>query len=115
MRQRAILHLEDDPSLANIVKLSFGNFGFEGEILNVALVEDAIKLLKEREQKGLSIDLIISDMQLPDGQALVFLQHIKAQAITIKHPSLLWGCHAQEQRLLSRYSQAIHWPLAPAS
>ena len=38
MKQRAILHIEDDPSLANVVKLAFESFGFNGEMLHVTLV-----------------------------------------------------------------------------
>lgn len=104
MRERAILHLEDDPSLANIVKLSFENFGFEGEILNVALVEDAIKLLKEREKKGLSIDLIISNMQLPDGQALVFLKHIKASSSWQKTPVIVLSGDCSQDTISEAYA-----------
>ena len=89
MKQRAILHIEDDPSLANVVKLSFESFGFKGEMLHVTLVEDALNLLKEREQKGLPIDLIISDMQLPDGQGFDLLQHIKASSTWQKTPVII--------------------------
>jgi CheY-like chemotaxis protein len=98
------LHLEDDPSLANIVKLSFESFGFEGEILNVTLVEDAIKLLKEREKKGLSIDLIISDMQLPDGQALVFLKHIKASSSWQKTPVIVLSGDCSQDTISEAYA-----------
>ena len=104
MRQRAILHLEDDPSLANIVKLSFENFGFEGEILNVTLVGDALKLLKEKEKKGLSIDLIISDMQLPDGQALDFLQHIKASSSWQKTPVIVLSGDCSQDTISEAYA-----------
>lgn len=89
MKQRAILHIEDDPSLANVVKLAFESFGFNGEMLHVTLVEDAFNLLKEREQKGLPIDLIISDMQLPDGQGVDLLQHIKGNFTWQKTPVII--------------------------
>lgn len=89
MNQRYILHIEDDPSLANVVKLSFESFGFEGKMINAASVVDALNLLKEREQKGLPIDLIISDMQLPDGQGFDLLQHIKASSTWQKTPVII--------------------------
>lgn len=89
MRQRAILHIEDNPSLANVVKLSFESFGFEGEMLHAALVQDALDLLKERELKGLSLDLIISDMELPDGQGVDVLQYIKSNPAWHKTPVVI--------------------------
>jgi CheY-like chemotaxis protein len=89
MSQQAILHIEDDPSLANVVKLSFESFGFKGEILHATSVEEACCLLAERESKKLPVDLIISDMQLPDGKGLDLLQCIKASPTWHKTPVII--------------------------
>jgi hypothetical protein len=37
----SILHVEDDPSLAKLVKTAFEGFGFSGEILSVGTVQEA--------------------------------------------------------------------------
>jgi CheY-like chemotaxis protein len=72
-----ILHVEDDPLLANLVKAAFTRFGFSGEMIRAGSVTEMAGLLKEREQTRESVSLIISDMQLPDGTGLDVIREVK--------------------------------------
>ena len=87
--RKTVLHIEDDPCLANLVKLTFENFGFTGEFLQATGVEEAFNLLAERKQKKRSVDLILSDMHLPDGRGLDLLRNIKACPSWSKIPVII--------------------------
>jgi len=73
-----ILHVEDDPALARLVELVFGSFNFRGEIVRAGLVAEAITLLAEREARKAPLDLILVDMELPDGTGLNVLREVRA-------------------------------------
>ena len=87
--QKTILHIEDETSLANLVKSSFEYFGFNGEILHVTSVEKALTVLAERERLKSPVDLILSDMHLPDGKGLDLLQYIKSSPRWLKTPVII--------------------------
>lgn len=72
-----ILHVEDDPGLAEVVPLLFEDFGFHGQLINAATVVEAEKVLDDRASDGGSIDLIISDMNLPDGSGLDVVRFVR--------------------------------------
>jgi CheY-like chemotaxis protein len=73
-----ILHVEDDPALAKLVRIAFEGFGFHGDMLAADRVENAIALLAERARNRQPIDLILSDMQLPDGTGLDVVRQVRA-------------------------------------
>lgn len=77
-KARTILHVEDDPVLAQLVRMVFENLGFRGEILLASLVAEAVALLAKREHRKGPLDLILVDMQLPDGTGLEVLRHVRA-------------------------------------
>ncbi len=104
MANKVILHIEDDASLANLVELTFKSFGFVGEILHVTLVEDAITLLSERELKKLPVNLILSDMHLPDGQGLDFLKHLKSSPIWSKTPVIILSGDNSQEKISEAYA-----------
>jgi CheY-like chemotaxis protein len=72
-----VLHVEDDPLLAHLVKASFQRFGFTGDIITTASVRDAVRQLRDRSTNGKPVNLIISDMQLPDGTGLDLIREVK--------------------------------------
>jgi CheY-like chemotaxis protein len=76
--ERTILHVEDDPALAHLVRVVFESLGFRGDILRASLVAEAVALLTEREPKKAPLDLVLVDMQLPDGTGLEVLRQVKA-------------------------------------
>ena len=73
-----ILHIEDDPILANLVRIAFKSFGFHGTMLAAERVDRALALLEERARHRQPLDLILSDMQLPDGTGLDVVQAVRA-------------------------------------
>jgi CheY-like chemotaxis protein len=73
----SILHVEDDPDLAWIVRMAFEDFGFAGAMITAESVREASKILNEREHKQQTLSLIISDIQLPDGSGLDLVRTLK--------------------------------------
>jgi CheY-like chemotaxis protein len=68
-----ILLVEDDLDLAKTVELAFSAFGFHGQMRHAETVARADALL---EQERL-IDLVLSDMHLPDGTGLDVLRYVR--------------------------------------
>jgi CheY-like chemotaxis protein len=102
--QKTILHIEDEISLANLVKTTFEHFGFKGEILHVTSVEKALNLLAERERMKSPVDLILSDMHLPDGRGLDLLQHIKSNPTWLKTPVIILSGECSQNIINEAYA-----------
>jgi CheY-like chemotaxis protein len=75
--QPTILHVEDDVGLATIVQVSFAAFGFRGTVLKAATVHAAQQILDDAATSGDPIDLVISDMSLPDGTGLDLVRIVR--------------------------------------
>ena len=104
MVQKTVLHLEDDPCLADLVKLTFESFGFSGEFLQATRVEEAVNLLKERRLKKSPVDLILSDMHLPDGRGLDLLQSIKSSPTWSKTPVIILSSDKSPELVSEAYA-----------
>jgi len=76
-KELTILHVEDDPDLAFIVRRAFEDFGFIGTAIIAESVREAFDLLNERERKQQPLSLIISDIRLPDGNGLDLIREVK--------------------------------------
>jgi chemotaxis family two-component system response regulator Rcp1 len=72
-----ILHVEDDPLLTHLVRTAFLRFGFRGDMINAGSVAEAMQLLGERAKTNRPVNLIILDMQLPDGNGLDLIRETK--------------------------------------
>lgn len=73
-----ILHVEDDPLLADTVKDAFEAFGFRGRYLVAETIRDALKIVEDGASDGGLPDLVISDMSLPDGTGLDLLRSVRS-------------------------------------
>ena len=76
-KELSILHVEDDPGLAWIVRTVFEDLGFSGTMITAESIRRASDLLNERERKQQPLGLIISDMRLPDGSGLDLIREVK--------------------------------------
>ena len=76
-KEFTILHVEDDPILAKLVRTAFQKFGFQGNMLSAGRVVEALNLLAERERNREPVNLILVDMQLPDGTGLDVIREVK--------------------------------------
>jgi len=73
-----VLHVEDDPFLADLVRLSLRSLGLGEDLLWVSTVSEATELIGRRKAQSLPLDLILVDMQLPDGTGLDVLRLVRS-------------------------------------
>jgi len=73
-----ILHVEDDPTLVELVKATFTGFGFHGRMVSAGGVKEAIELLDTFARHREAVHLILVDMQLRDGIGLEVIREVKS-------------------------------------
>ncbi|HEX7796234.1 MAG TPA: response regulator, partial [Vicinamibacterales bacterium] len=71
-----VLHVEDDELLAEAVRAAFEAFGFRGTYLAAHSVQEAKLLLTT--PAGPTVNLILSDMNLPDGTGLDVVRTVRS-------------------------------------
>jgi CheY-like chemotaxis protein len=99
-----ILHVEDQPILAQMVRVALESLGFGGEILQASLVSEALNLLRERASKKAPFDLILVDMQLPDGLGLEVLQEVKASPTWRRTPVIVLSSETDPRLINEAYA-----------
>jgi CheY-like chemotaxis protein len=112
-----ILHVEDDPYLAQIVKTAFIHFGFHGDMMNARSLTAAVSLLNDRARDKEPVSLIISDMQLPDGTGLDVIREVKTHPIWRATPIIVLSHDIREGVINDAYALGAnsYMPKTPAS
>ena len=109
-----ILHVEDDAALSEIVQLSFEGFGFRGTFLTAETVADAESILGDVARNGGFIDLIISDMNLPDGSGLEVVRDVRKHPAWEKTPILILSGDADPKKVGRAYALGANAYIAKA-
>ena len=99
-----ILHLEDDSGLAGLVRLGFKHLGFTGEIIQAATVRDALSAIRERRSRGEPLDLILVDMNLPDGTGLEVIRRVKTNPAWSTIPVLVLSSEVSPDTVKEAYA-----------
>jgi len=99
-----ILHVEDDTALAEIVQLTFEGFGFRGTTLHAETVAEADATLDGMARHGYPIDLIISDMSLPDGTGLDVVRHARRNPGSERTPILILSGDSDPRKVGCAYA-----------
>ena len=68
--RKKILAVDDEPSVTGSIELILGEAGFE--VLTAQSFADAVEILKQTQ-----VDLVITDLRLPDGTGIDVITHIK--------------------------------------
>src|SRR4051794_14565500 len=99
-----ILHLEDDVDLRELVRLLFESFGFRGKHVAVGTLAAAVKVLDDAERQAGSLDLIISDMNLPDGTGLDLVRYVRASPVWKSTPMLILSGDVDRTKVQRAYA-----------
>lgn len=99
-----ILHVEDDAAVRAIVQLSFSGFGFHGETVAADSVEEAKHVLEEKAENAETFDLIISDMNLPDGTGLDVVRYVRSTPAWRSTPILILSSDVNPKRVSRAYA-----------
>jgi CheY-like chemotaxis protein len=83
-----LLHVEDDLALAEMVHLTFEVFGFRGESLHAPSVREAAEIISDTRRYP-EIDLVVSDMSLPDGTGLDVVRYVRSDPARNTTPILI--------------------------
>jgi CheY-like chemotaxis protein len=99
-----ILHVEDDDAVRAIVQLSFSGFGFHGETVCAESVADAKAVLEYKAENAETFDLIISDMNLPDGSGLDVVRYVRSTPVWRATPILILSSDVNPKRVGRAYA-----------
>ncbi len=99
-----ILHVEDDDAVRAIVQLSFAGFGFHGETVSAESVHEAMAVLEDRSENAETFDLIISDMNLPDGSGLDVVRYVRSTPAWRATPILILSSDVNPKRVGRAYA-----------
>jgi len=97
-----ILHVEDDEDLAEAVRDYFEALGFRGTHLFAKTIEDAKKLLGE-PTRTTPVDLLISDMNLPDGTALELVHSVRSDPARAHLPIVILSAESDRRHVDHAY------------
>jgi chemotaxis family two-component system response regulator Rcp1 len=103
-KKLTILHVEDDPQLAKLVKVAFAGFGFRGEMLWASGVAEALDLLNRRGLNRESVNLILVDMQLPDGLGLDVIREVKSDPVWQSTPIIVLSSETSASMINGAYA-----------
>ncbi|MDX2087009.1 MAG: response regulator [Kofleriaceae bacterium] len=98
-----VLHVEDDPMLAEMVRLSFETFGFRGESLVARDVQEAREILADCSHYP-GFELVLTDMNLPDGTGLDVVRALRANPSRAHIPVLILSGDIDRSRVDSAYA-----------
>jgi PAS domain S-box-containing protein len=103
----SVLICEDDPDMSLIIKMAIEQAGFETTI--VATLREAAQKLKEMTFSAMTLDL-----NLPDGDGLDFLKHLRSQPDTRRMPVVVVSASAVEARQnFTEESPLVDWLAKP--
>jgi two-component system, chemotaxis family, chemotaxis protein CheY len=108
MRLITILHIEDDPNLADVVKLAFERFGFQGEFLHASTVIEGLDRIRLQKSRNERLDLIIADMNLPDGRGLEIVRQVKLNPAWASIPVLLLSSDTKNSVVEEAYALGVN-------
>src|SRR5687768_888811 len=98
-----ILHVEDDESLAEMVATAFEAFGFRGATVTATTLAEAHAILADVVNYP-AIDLIISDMQLPDGTGLDVVRFVRSSPVRAHVPILMLSGETDPEKINRAYA-----------
>lgn len=96
-----ILHVEDDQYLAAGVRAAFESFGFQGRFLIAATLQEAERILTQPQQQ---LDLVMSDVELPDGTGLDVVRLMRSNPAQRHVPILILSGRADAGTVSRAYA-----------
>lgn len=99
-----ILHVEDDHSIASMVRMVFRSFGFHDEMISADSVQGAREILINLERNLMRLSIIITDMNLPDGTGLDIIREVRKSSTWRLTPIIVLSGEVNETVIDSAYA-----------
>lgn len=87
-RKSCAMIIDDISFYGSMIEQILKNCAFEGKILHANSLKKAIELIQKSLEEKNSIDLLITDLHLPDGQATVLVKKIR-QTKSLENMSII--------------------------
>lgn len=84
-----VLHVEDDPYLATFVQTAFRRLGFGGTLIRAETVRTGLAAARRCHQDGIGPDLVLVDLQLPDGTGLDLVRQVRSSPYLSSTPVIV--------------------------
>ncbi len=99
----------DDMSFArDFIRQNLKNLGFEGEIDEAKDLRTAMDLLQESIQRKNRYDLIVTDLNLPDGSSTELVKKIRATKSYKALPIILMTTEDNRDRIVEAIASGIN-------
>lgn len=103
------VHLDN---LLNALK----DLNFDGEVIVAKTISEGLKLLDLIEKSNTTIDMVISDMHLPDGIGLEILSKLKSHKLLKECPFLVMSTESQQDIIIQSFEAgATNYIIKPFS
>jgi CheY-like chemotaxis protein len=99
-----ILHVEDNSDLVETVKIGFVHLGFQGQFLSAGNVSDALYIIRNRREQNLPLELLIVDMNLPDGTGHDVIRQVKSNPNWSSTPILVLSNETDNETVAEAYA-----------
>jgi len=101
-----ILIVDDETDLCLVLSWEFEDVGME--VLQANSGNKAIEVLKQN-----SVDVVLSDIKMPDGDGVVLLEYIKEHSVPIKATYLMTGYsdYPEEELLKKGMTKLLSKPI----
>jgi DNA-binding response OmpR family regulator len=99
-----ILHIEDNIDLAEAVEMTFETLGFRGQILRASTVYCALVIIQERKERNQPLDLILVDMNLPDGTGIDVIRQVKSNPAWVAIPIVVLSNEGDRKIVAEAYA-----------
>ncbi|PKM33836.1 MAG: hybrid sensor histidine kinase/response regulator [Gammaproteobacteria bacterium HGW-Gammaproteobacteria-12] len=104
--RRSLLVIEDEPDIANLLRQLLENAGYRVRLAHS--LEEARASLREEIPAAISLDL-----RLPDGDGMLLVQELRADARYRELPILVVSAACEEGRLALEGAPALDWLSKP--
>lgn len=95
--------IEDTQTHLDNLLRSLQELGFDGEVIVARSISEGLKLLDLIDKSKTSIDMVISDMHLPDGIGLEILHRLKSHDLLKDCPFLVMSTESQQEIIINSF------------
>lgn len=76
-KKSCIMIIDDISFYVSMIEQILKNAGFQGKFLHANNLKKAVEIIQKSIEENLTIDLLITDLHLPDGQATILVKKIR--------------------------------------
>lgn len=103
-KNMTFLYVEDMTFYQSLLQQSLVNLGHVGKIHFAPRVKEAIDVINSIYQSGSTIDFIISDFHLQDGNSIDLIKKIRANKVLANIPLVIFSTDDNKQNIFDAFA-----------